>query len=171
MNVSETFQRRTRRHHVHSGTLFLMALRMEQMTVVLGKLAFCEVTEISSGGKILGQQREGQSLFRRKRPSLSCQTRDRTAVWPWPRSEAQRGVEKRLPEKCLMSRWLCYVYAECHQEEVEASLDIKDVIYQSSCFSKTIIMSITPTGWHRTRILNSTLFSTRLFRTCFSIEW
>jgi len=38
MNVSKTFQRHTQRHHVHSGTLFLIALRMEQMTVVLGKL-------------------------------------------------------------------------------------------------------------------------------------
>jgi len=33
----------------------------------------------------------------------------------------------------------------CHQDVrkvVEASLDIKDVIYLSSCFSKTIVMSI-----------------------------
>ena len=48
-----------------------------------------------------------------------------------------------------MSQWLCY--AKVHRrfkvssgcKEVEAPLDIKDVIHQISCFSKTIVMNIT----------------------------
>jgi len=105
MNVSEAFQRRTRRHHVHSGTLFLMALRMEQMTATalcLVNLPFCEESQRSpqAARSGLGQQREGQSLFRRKRPSLSCQTRDSTAVWPCPRPREMVRKDYRKGASC-----------------------------------------------------------------------
>ena len=40
-------------------------------------------------------------------------------------------------------RWLCHANRgqtlEEERKEVEASLDIKDVIYQTPCFSKTIV--------------------------------
>ena len=73
MNVSETFQRRTRRHHVHSGTLFLMALRIDSNHVVLGKLAFCEeaVTEISSGGKIWIRSAKRRSISVQKKKAIT----------------------------------------------------------------------------------------------------
>jgi len=67
------------------------------------------------------------------------------------RSEAQGSGEKKSLKKCLMSQWLCYakihrhfkVSSGCKKKEVEAPLDIKDVIHQISCFSKTIVMNIT----------------------------
>jgi len=44
-----------------------------------------------------------------------------------------------------MLRWLCYKKSTHtpQGEGVEAPLDIKDVIYQISCFSKTMMMNIT----------------------------
>ena len=57
----------------------------------------------------------------------------------------------------------------CHwdvRKEVEAPLDIKDVIDQISYFSKTIVMDITLPSIHRLDIPNSIFCSLSLYRTC-----
>ena len=65
----------------------------------------------------------------------------------------------------------------CHRDvrkEVEASLDIKDVIDQTSYFSKTIVMDITPPSIHWLDIPNSIFCSLSLtepVRYQLSIEW
>jgi len=61
------------------------------------------------------------------------------------RSEAQGSGEKnqKCDSGCVMQK---YKHFKCHRDvrkEVEAPLDIKDVIHQISCFSKTIVMKIT----------------------------
>ena len=70
------------------------------------------------------------------------------------KSEAQRSGEK-IAHVAVAVLCASKAYTDasrrCHQDvrkAVEASPDIRDVIYQSSCFSKTILMSIIPPSIH-----------------------
>ena len=93
-----------------------------------------------------------------------------TSIEVW----AQRSGEKQSPKKGLMSQWLCYAkegvhrHSRCHRDvrKVEPPLDIKDVIDQTSYFSKTIVMDITPPSIHWLDIPNSIFCSLSLYRTC-----
>ena len=64
------------------------------------------------------------------------------------RSEAQGSGEKnqKCDSGCVMQKYTDALRRRCQRDvrkEVEAPLDIKDVIHQISCFSKIIVMKIT----------------------------
>ena len=67
------------------------------------------------------------------------------------RSEVQGSGEKnqKCDSGCVMQKYTDTLRRRCRRchrdvkKEVEAPLDIKDVIDQISCFSKTIVMNIT----------------------------
>ena len=77
----------------------------------------------------------------------------------WLRSGSWRNGGKKDHRKsscyggCVMwmeGRSSGKMFQEVRREAVETSLDIKDVIYQASCFLKTIIHRTMPIDWHRT---------------------
>ena len=78
-------------------------------------------------------------------------------------------------KKCLMLRWLCYEVGRRFKEKVSSEWKkssgsftaYQDVIYQSSLRRPQwwALHCQVSTGWHGTKILNSTCFSSRFFRT------